>query len=583
MASEQEMMSDLAAADAAGDSQLAQHIAGLIKEERAKGAEPQEFGIDYGAARGDIADTVKAAGRGALKALTLGHRTDAAVAGLLGDKDFGPGYREARALALKDDAGPAEKHPVAFRVGEAAPALAVPGAAYSTLGRALLTGGAVGAASAVSDEPSDDPAKLAKRAGKGLLTGAALGTAGVGAPAAAGAVSEGLENAAVAQGRRVLTGGGTPLNATKEPLAREAVLAALDTGAIGPLGTTKGAAERLSGTREALGQQYGKIIDALRMAGIEGPQADALAQKMLAEGRSISANSLTDAVPNLYKEKGESLLQKPRLPSGNLDLKQAEDMKRSLQREAKYGRYEDTPVNEAKQDLAAMLRKEIEDAIEQQVSGAAPSPAKRPYGSWRDMPPPDPNAPTNLQSERVAREIERMIREGELVPDAAAAQAPSVSAGDLAGPAANGRAEMQAIAAQFKPVKEQLGNVIEASNAANKGAGKAATSRAVSPTDTIVTAAKLAGGNLSGALETGVAHHFLRTRGASTVAWGAHQASEKLAWIATTDPQTLGKYGSVLASALQQGGKDALAANLYVIGQTDPEESDRLRKLVEGP
>jgi hypothetical protein len=513
MASEQEMMSDLAAADAAGDSTLAQHIAGLIKEERAKGAEPQEFGIDYGAARGDIADTVKAAGRGAMKALTLGHRTDAAVASALSGPELT--YKDARAQALKEDAGPAEKHPIAFRVGEAAPALAVPGGAYSTLGRALATGAGLGAAAAVSDEPSDDPAVLAKRAGKGALTGAALGTAGVGAPAAAGAVSEGLENAAVAQGRRVLTGGGTPLNATKEPLAREAVLAALDTGAIKPLGTTKGAAERLSGTREALGEQYGKIIDALRMAGIEGPQADALAQKMLAEGRSISANSLTDAVPNLYKQTGESLFQKPRLPSGNLDLKQAEDMKRSLQREAKYGRYEDTPVNEAKQDLASMLRKETEDAIEQQAPAAGP--------------------------------------------------------------------EAEAIAAQFKPVKEQLGNVIEASNAANKGAGKAATSRAVSPTDTIVTAAKLAGGNLSGALETGVAHHFLRTRGASTVAWGAHQASEKLAWIATTDPQTLGKYGSVLASALQQGGKDALAANLYVIGQTDPEESDRLRKLVEGP
>jgi hypothetical protein len=103
MASEQEMMSDLAAADAAGDSQLAQHIAGLIKEERAKGAEPQEFGIDYGAARGDIADTVKAAGRGAMKALTLGHRTDAAVASALSGPELT--YKDARALCPQGRCG----------------------------------------------------------------------------------------------------------------------------------------------------------------------------------------------------------------------------------------------------------------------------------------------------------------------------------------------------------------------------------------------------------------------------------------------------------------------------------------------
>jgi hypothetical protein len=309
----------------------------------------------------------------------------------------------------------------------------------------------------------------------------------------------------------VLTGGGTPMNATREPLTPAAVKAALEHGAIVPGGTTAGAAKRLIATRAELGDQYEKIIDALRARGIEGPQADALAQEMIAEGRSISANSLTDAVPNLYQKTGESLQTKPTLPSGNLDLKQAENMKRSLQREAKYGRYEDTPLNEGKEDLAAMVRKANEDAID-------------------------------------------------------------------AGAAASGDVQTQAIAAQFKPIKEDLGNIIAASRAANKGAGKAAVARGVSLTDYAAAAAGFAHGGAGEGSKLAILNHLARTRGPSTMSWAAHAASDKIAAIAKMNPAALGKYGAVLGAALQKGDSE-FNAHYFVLGQTDPEFRSLTEKL----
>lgn len=55
-----------------------------------------------------------------------------------------------------------------------------------------------------------------------------------------------------------------------------------------------------------------------------------------------------------------------------LELNQAERIKRTLQREAKYGRIEDTPINEAKQEIASVYRKNIEDVIEEAGAAAPP-------------------------------------------------------------------------------------------------------------------------------------------------------------------------------------------------------------------
>jgi hypothetical protein len=452
-----------------------------------------------------VGEAVVAAGNGALKSLTFGHRTDAALASLLSPSDDPVSYSQARKEMLADDARASQAHPIASVVGEMAPSLAVPGAAFSTLPRALLTGGAMGAVQGVTNEPSDDPAALAKRAGKGALMGAAFGAVGQGAPAVAGKAVEPLENAARAQTRRVLSGGGTPLQAGKVPLSDAAADAALEHGIV-PLGTTQGTAGRLTDAREALGDQYGRIVAALEAKGITGAERDLVMQQMAAEATASSAHSMNPAVPKVYEGAAEQLAGKP-TQRGYLGLSQNEDLKRSAQGMAKsaYQKLEPGEVGEAHEGVASILRKSAEDAIDRQMPGAAP--------------------------------------------------------------------DVQAIGAQFKPTKEALGPVIEASRAANQGVGKLSRSRAISMTDVIATAG---GGGWMGLL-----NHFARTRGASTVAWGSHQLADKVAWLATTDPARLGKYGAVLSNVLQSGGQDALAAHLFVIGQTDPMGSDELRKNAE--
>jgi hypothetical protein len=115
-----------------------------------------------------VGEAVVAAGKGALKSLTFGHRTDAALASLLSPSDDPVSYSQARKEMLADDARASQAHPIASAVGELAPSLAVPGAAFSTLPRALATGAAMGAAQGVTDEPSDDPAAMARRGAKAL-------------------------------------------------------------------------------------------------------------------------------------------------------------------------------------------------------------------------------------------------------------------------------------------------------------------------------------------------------------------------------------------------------------------------------
>jgi hypothetical protein len=58
--------------------------------------------------------------------------------------------------------------------------------------------------------------------------------------------------------------------------------------------------------------------------------------------------------------------------SPNLGLGQAERIKRALQADARYGRIEDTPVNEAKKEIASTYRQAIEDTIQQAGENAPP-------------------------------------------------------------------------------------------------------------------------------------------------------------------------------------------------------------------
>lgn len=256
--------------------------------------------------------------------------------------------------------------PVSLAAGMAVPAT-------GTLGALVAANAALGAAQGgVFADPGE---RLS-----GAMTGGAFGASlpllvkalgKVGKP-----VADYIEEKGYNLGRRALTGGKTPLS-VKKPVSDDAVRAAYEEGAFRPLGSVKGASERLWGARDAVGQRYSDIIDALDSAGVTGPNAGQLSAGLRAEANQSFANSLGSPKPRLFRAMAAELLQKPNQGNkfgGDLGLKQAEAMKRTLQHEAatEYDKLLNKmrPTGEAKVEMAARMREAIEDAVTQQASKA---------------------------------------------------------------------------------------------------------------------------------------------------------------------------------------------------------------------
>ncbi|HEX8875380.1 MAG TPA: hypothetical protein VF777_01430 [Phycisphaerales bacterium] len=309
--------------------------------------------------------------------------------------------------------------------------------------------------------PNDNPVEIGKNAG--LAAATAYG-AGKFLPKAVDAISQRaapwLGEKATALARRVLTGGKTPLS-VKQPVSQEAVDAAFQSGAIRPLGSTSGTAERLKEARGLAGQEYADTLAALEKAGVKGPKALDLARELHAEANQSANVTLGSPKPGIFRSVADELLTKqtgPNQVGGELGLTQAESMKRALQHEAatEYDKLLNKmrPTGEAKVAIASRVRQAIEDAVEAQ-----------------------------------------------------AAQSPQE-------------------AAAFVPAKQKLGALIEASNAANEGAARAAyRSHFGLPELQGMVAGAAAHGTPGGALGL-VGTKLIRGRGPSTGAYLLHTLEE---------------------------------------------------------
>lgn len=318
----------------------------------------------------------------------------------------------------------------------------------------------------------------------GALVGGAMPIAGAALRGVAGPAADWLKKTAINQGRKVLTGNSGTIS-VKKPLSEGAVQSALDEGAIRPFGTTQGAAERLSQSREAVGDIYGDLVAALEAKGVTGPDAAALAQRLAAEGQAVANRSLGSPAPGMYRDVAEELAGKVAPPQSRLGLTQAEDMKRTLQRAAqseyvKEGRQ--SLGGEAKVDIARALREAIESEVQAQA----------------------PKAPAE--------------------------------------------------AAAFEPVKRRLGNIIEASTAADTAAARASRNRGISLTDTIAGAAGMSSAGVPGAAAMAMANKLGRTRGPATVSWAADRLGKAVAPLAqsSVNPATAqGAEGATLAQLVE--------------------------------
>jgi hypothetical protein len=210
--------------------------------------------------------------------------------------------------------------------------------------------------------------EAAKDAALAGVTGMALQSAAAAAPMA----GDLLKSAARATERRILANVGGSLKSTK-PVADAALDEVAGRGAFKLGGTSKGAAERIEGMRESVGDQYARIVKALEAKGITGPDAQALAQQYTAEGQAVNATTMNPSVPAIYESAAQQVATKP-TQAGRLGLSQTEDLKRSLQGMAKsaYKQMQPNEVGQAHEATASMMRQSVEDEIAQQTANAAP-------------------------------------------------------------------------------------------------------------------------------------------------------------------------------------------------------------------
>jgi len=331
MPSESEMMADLAAADASGDTELAQHIAGQIKAAMTPPAPAAPQHGRWAQAAHGMAQSFPVAG--------------GIAGGTLGSAG-GP-FGMVAGAGLLAAAGKSLQHSVDTALGYENPSMAEVAADAAKTGAVdAATTGAGGMLMSI----------LAK--GGKMLAGP-------------------LSKAGTAIGRRVLTGGTTPLSARKQ-IPPEVIDEAFAQGAFKPGGTTQSASDALNAARQRVGSQDAQLLATMEAQGIAGPDANALAKQLEAEAAQKAARSLGSPEPGMFQGAAQELRTKPVDAQGRLSLGAAEDMKRTLQFEAQkeYDKIarQFTPTGEAKKALASRMRQAVEDEIAAQ-SAAAPDEA----------------------------------------------------------------------------------------------------------------------------------------------------------------------------------------------------------------
>lgn len=205
--------------------------------------------------------------------------------------------------------------------------------------------------------------------------------------------------------------------------------------------------------------------------------------------------------------------------NNELGLMQAENLKRSLQNKARYGQVHETELNEVNREIASTFRQANEDAIGRYAENA-----------------------TN-----------------------------------------GGPGGIQEVAAQFRPAKEKVGNLIEAREAARRGMARGAQRNAISIGDKMAgMAAAASGAGPLGSMAVGGASNFLNNRGASAVAVGAKSLSqsELIKGIVTRTPMLLGPFGPYLAKVLAEKGDEGFAVADYVMHQQDPRYREAKEKAL---
>jgi hypothetical protein len=298
-------------------------------------------------------------------------------------------YRKARDAVRSDLAAGSTEYPVSSFLANVAgdvssdALLKRAGLPVLSTGYQAAAGGLSGLLGGEAELTSDkrttgDVARAGIDAGVGATLGAVVPKVAQGAGRVMGPLLRkaraGLEAGAVGLGRRVLQGGSDLAGARFKEVPAEAILEALRSGAIVPMGTTGGAFKRLERMASERGAGYAALLQDLEDMGFKGPEVAPLVESLLSRADEMARNTITSGAPaGVLRRAGENLDDIARggrnmagPPVDSIPLTQADEIKRAAQSEAKYGLLSDTPVNESKKEVASQVRQAIEDAIETQ-------------------------------------------------------------------------------------------------------------------------------------------------------------------------------------------------------------------------
>ena len=231
---------------------------------------------------------------------------------------------------------------------------------------AAATGAGYGAFNELVDGDADLTRGEVSDAGTEVLGGALGGAAlGGGLGVVADAAINPLRRLAVRQGKQTIQGSSDIAAATREPLADDAVEEVLRGGAIRPFSTTQAAAQRIEDLVAQRGQAYASLIQRLEDRGVTGPDALRVADVLTERAARLRPRTMNTALPDYLEESARTVRRASgqERPGFTLNLTQAEDLKRSAQEMARYGKFEETPLNAVKREVASVLRRANEDAV----------------------------------------------------------------------------------------------------------------------------------------------------------------------------------------------------------------------------
>lgn len=434
---------------------------------------------------------------------------------------------------VRGDVG-AEEHPWTARAGTGTGILAtamVPASAavrgQQSLGRTMGTGSLLGGAQAAGDSRADltrgEVGRQLLDTGIGSVFGAAGGAVGHAAARAAPAiiarVRDILQERAMNAGRRALLGGADSLSG-RRPIPDEVVQEALDTGAIRIGGSTQGTAKRLATERARTGEEYGAVLDALEELGVQGPRAWQIADRLRDAALQGTHTTTQDQVPRAFRRMADTIQSRGMVGVGD--------------------------------DAGALGLRQAEAL-------------KR---SAQDV----PNYKRLMQNSSEVNEANKRI--ASIIREA------NEEAVDAAGQRMGG--EVAELADAFVPLKTRLGRLIEASDAADRGAAAAGRRSGSSLTGTVLAAGRT--GNVVTDDLLSRALTAVRGRVPSTRAVMQSDAAQTLARLGRA-AQRGNVSGALPAGATIGGGSLAGDASGALLPATEEERSryEELIRALSGP